>query len=177
MLEPQQFAAIIASSLLCMVLVAAAIAKLASGREARRLQIAVLVGNGRPAGVLAAGLPYIELTLGLAALQLTHWTAVHATIGFVLVVFSVGVLALDRRKTLDCGCFGETGHSQPREVFVVRNAMLVTAALTAAILPVAELSVGLRAAGLGVATMLVMSWVILASAYSWFREPLNSRWT
>lgn len=124
------------------LLIGAAIPKL---RE--RAEFAGTVANYRIvptslAGPLALALPVAELGLGLAALAFRPALAGAA----LLLAAYAGAVALNLargRDHIDCGChlFGQSGGAIDRAM-VVRNLLLATAALIAALAPVATRTLG-----------------------------------
>jgi len=80
--------------------------------------------------VLAVYLPWLELLLA-AGLLLPRWKSAAALLatglfaGFALAVASAWVRGLD----IDCGCFGHAGVAEPLRWVILRDVVLLIAAL------------------------------------------------
>jgi Methylamine utilisation protein MauE len=94
----------------------------------------------RPAAGVFAGAELV-LALGLWPPALRAVSALGAALLLSLYGFAIAVNLARGRRDIDCGCGGPFGRQSLSEALVLRNALLVGAALAAA-LPVAQRALG-----------------------------------
>ncbi len=103
---------VIASLLLACVLVVAGIAKLGDPRGAREAAKAFGL-PGRFAGLVARGLPLVEIAIAVLLLPTaTRWWAALAALGLLLAFCAAIARVMARGEAPDCHCFGRL-HSAP----------------------------------------------------------------
>ena len=132
-IEPNVLLAVLVRSGLGILLVGAAIAKLAVPRQAFAAEIAAFALLPRATvPAVAAGLPGLELALGAALILGLLVPYVAAAAAALLVAFTLAVAAsLLRRRRHGCGCFG--GRGRIGWPIVARNLVLLGLALSLAV--------------------------------------------
>jgi hypothetical protein len=130
--------AVVLRTALALLLVVAALHK-QSSRDAFRatLEAYALLPSG-VLGAVARGVPGLELAAAvlLIAPRASAVGAVLAAALFAVYALAMGVNLLRGRRDLDCGCMGPGARSPVGPGLVVRNLVLICAALAAGFVPV-----------------------------------------
>jgi hypothetical protein len=117
--------------LLALVLGFAAIAKVRSRAPARDATVALLGGRvGRP---VATVLPFVEL--GLAVALVAWWSPVPGIVTALVLLAFTAVLIRAALRRVPCPCFGGAPGHAAGGAAVLRNAVLVAAAVLATASP------------------------------------------